>query len=92
MAGLEPAQANQEQIRDPISERHNARLGLLLFAIYFAVYASYVAINAFWPSLMDIVPVAGLNWAVVAGLGLIIGAIVLATIYAAFSKSPKDAA
>jgi uncharacterized membrane protein (DUF485 family) len=74
--------------RDRAVERYNARLGLRLFGLYLAVYAAFVAVNAFWPALMDIVVWAGLNLAVVSGLGLIVGAFVLSLVYAGCCKAP----
>ena len=59
----------------------NVRYGLILFTIYLLIYGGFVAINAFWPSLMDEVPFAGLNLAILYGFGLIGGALVLALIY-----------
>ena len=49
---------------DPAAERHNARLGLILFAVYLAAYAAFVGITAFAPSVMD-QAVGRLNVAVV---------------------------
>jgi len=60
-------------------------LGLKLFALYFAAYAAFVGLNAFWPSVMKTPVIAGVNLAVVYGFGLIIGAFVLAVIYAVLS-------
>ncbi len=76
------------EARDLVVERHNARLGLVLFAIYLAGYAAYMIVNAFWPELMDGVPLFGLNWAVASGLLLIAGAIALALVYARFCRNP----
>ena len=73
---------------DPAAAAHNARLGLALFALYLVAYAGYVAVNAVRPAAMDAVVVAGLNLAVVWGLGLIAGAFALALVYAAFCQSP----
>jgi uncharacterized membrane protein (DUF485 family) len=61
-------------------------IGLKLFALYFAAYAVFVALNAFWPDVMKTPAFAGINLAVVYGFGLIIGAFVLAVIYAAASR------
>ena len=72
---------------DPAAERHNARLGLVLFAVYLAAYAAFVGINAFAPSLMDTV-VGRLNVAVVYGLALIGGAVLLAVVYAVLCRTP----
>jgi len=72
---------------DPAAERHNARLGLVLFAVYLAAYAAFVGINAFAPSLMDTL-VGRLNVAVVYGLALIGGAVLLAVVYAVLCRTP----
>jgi uncharacterized membrane protein (DUF485 family) len=60
----------------------NNRWGLVLFAIYLSFYVAYVIVNAFWPGTMDLVIWRGLNLAVASGLGLIIGAFLLAVVYA----------
>jgi uncharacterized membrane protein (DUF485 family) len=60
----------------------NARYGLALFALYLALYAGFVALNAFHPETMDLVPWLGVNLAVWYGLGLIGAALVLAVVYA----------
>jgi uncharacterized membrane protein (DUF485 family) len=89
MAGLDHSPL-PEQVRDPVSERYVARLGLLLFALYLAAYAAYVWINAFRPSLMDEVVFSGINLAVASGLALIVGAIVLALFYAVMCRRPQE--
>lgn len=59
----------------------NARFGLVLFAIYCAFYGAFVGISAFAPSLMGRKIFAGVNLAIVYGIGLILAAIVLALVY-----------
>jgi uncharacterized membrane protein (DUF485 family) len=76
-----------DEPRDPIAERHNARLGLVLFAVYLLAYAAFVGVNAFAPSVMDAV-VGRLNVAVVYGLALIGGAVLLAVVYAVLCRNP----
>ena len=77
------------EARDPVAERFNARLGLLLFGIYLAGYATYVLVNAFRPAVMDEVVFRGVNLAVASGMALIVGALVLALLYAALCRLPK---
>jgi len=77
------------EARDPASERHNARLGLILFAIYLVAYVAFMLVNAFAPAWMD-AAVGGLNVAVVSGLGLIGGAVLLAVIYAFACRIPAS--
>ena len=61
MAGLHHAPLPPDEPRDPAAERHNARLGLVLFAVYLLGYVGFILVNAFAPAVMDEVPVAGLN-------------------------------
>lgn len=76
-----------DEPRDHASERHNARLGLVLFAVYLAAYAAFVGVSAFAPSVMD-ATVGRLNVAVVYGLALIGGAVLLAVVYAMLCRTP----
>ena len=93
MAGFHHSQLPPSEIRDAAVERSNARLGLFLFGIYLAGYGAYVLINAFRPAIMDEVVFRGVNLAVMSGMALIIGALVLALIYAVRCRLPKgDAA
>jgi uncharacterized membrane protein (DUF485 family) len=89
VAGFDHSHLPPAEVRDPAAERYNARLGLVLFAVYLAAYGAYVAINAFWPGLMDSVPFLGINLAVSSGLALIVGALVLAVLYAVLCRRPK---
>lgn len=70
----------------------NARYGLVLFAPYLLLYGGYMLINAFQPSLMDSVLFAGINLAIVYGLGLIGAALFLALVYGWLCRSPVSPA
>jgi uncharacterized membrane protein (DUF485 family) len=74
--------------QDP-SIRHNARLGLALFFLYLAFYALFVYLVAFQLDLMK-QTLAGVNYAIVYGMALIIAAIVLAVVYVMLCKTPTD--
>ena len=89
MAGFNHSHLPPEEVRDPVAERHAARLGVVLFCVYLAFYLAYVIINAFWPRVMDMVPFSGINLAVWSGLGLIVGALVLALLYAWLCRKPR---
>lgn len=80
-----------DEPRDPAVERYNARLGLILFAVYLAAYAAFVGLNAFAPWVMDNT-VGRLNVAVVSGLGLIGGAVLLAVAYTLLCRTPAKGA
>lgn len=56
--------------------------GLKLFGLYLLAYGGFVALNAFWPQVMRTPVYQGVNLAIVYGMGLIIGAFVLALLYA----------
>ena len=74
-------------------------LGPLLFTVYCTSYAAFVAVAAF-ATFAGGVPVgglaseavAGVPWGIVAGFGLIIGAFVLAVLYATLARTPHDGA
>lgn len=76
-----------DEPRDPAVERYNARLGLILFAVYLIAYGAFVGINAFAPAVMDQL-VGRLNLAVVYGLALIGWAVLLAVVYALLCRKP----
>jgi uncharacterized membrane protein (DUF485 family) len=86
MAGFDHGPANDAEPEDAVASARNARSGLLLFAIYFAFYAAFVAINAFWPDVMSR-SVAGVPLAVSYGMALIGGAILLSLVYTWLCRS-----
>lgn len=59
----------------------NARAGLVLFFIYLAAYAGFMGLSAFAPQMMGVPVLAGVNLAITYGMGLIVGALVVAAIY-----------
>ena len=61
---------------------HNTRFALVLFAIYLILYLGFMGISAFEPGLMAKPIFAGVNLAIVYGMGLIFAAFVLALVYA----------
>ncbi len=91
MAGLDPilSPTPVDDETEEISAR-NARYGMVLFLVYLAVYSVYVVLNAFKPTVMDAVPLLGVNLAVLFGLGLIVLALVLALVYAWLCRSARN--
>lgn len=79
MAGFGHEAAATEVV-DPVIAARNARYGLILFCLYFAFYATFVGLNAFYPTAMEY-NIGGVNLAIVYGFGLIVLALVLALIY-----------
>jgi uncharacterized membrane protein (DUF485 family) len=65
--------------------RHNARLGLWLFALYTALYAGFIAMSAFARESMARVWF-GVTLSVLYGFFLILAAFALALLYLRFSR------
>ena len=61
----------------------NARAGLVLFFIYLAFYAGFMGLATFVPQAMGRPAVMGVNVAITYGMGLIVGAFVVAVVYMA---------
>lgn len=61
----------------------NARAGLVLFFIYLAFYAGFMGLATFAPQAMGRPALFGVNVAITYGMGLIVGAFVVAVIYMA---------
>lgn len=68
--------------------RYKGRLGILLFAIYTAFYATFVLINVLAPGVMD-TAIGGLNLATVYGMALIFIALVLGYVYNRLSTAAE---
>lgn len=66
---------------DPAT-RYKSRLGVWMFVLYSLVYAGFVFTNVFTEGqAMQTIVFAGLNLAVVYGMGLIILALIMALVY-----------
>jgi len=78
-AGLPPEE-------DAAVVRYNARLGMLFFLIYLAIYASFVLLCTFSLDTMSRPWIGGVNIAIWYGFGLIIGAFVLASAFLVLCK------
>jgi uncharacterized membrane protein (DUF485 family) len=63
------------------SSLHNARFGLILFAVYFVFYAGFIGLNAFAPGVMAAEWWGGVNVAIWYGMALIAAAFGLAVVY-----------
>jgi len=78
------------------SASFKSKLGIIMFIAYAIIYASFIFINVFNPSLMA-KDIGSLNLAITYGFGLIIFALILAAIYnqacsrAEEKMNPEDA-
>jgi len=78
MHGHTPSDTPETEASHHIERR--ARYGLVLFALYLAIYGAFVYLNAFAPAVMA-AQVGGVSLAIVYGFGLIAAAVVLALLY-----------
>jgi formate-dependent nitrite reductase membrane component NrfD len=69
-----------QELRDPEAERHNARLGLILFGIYLAAYGGFVVSCVLGFSAID---------PIIFGMSLIFGAMVISLVYMVMCRKPK---
>lgn len=67
------------------------RIGPALFTIYCLFYGGFILLAAFKGALLRDVTLGGINLAVIYGFGLIIGAFVLALLYAVLCRNPTAA-
>jgi uncharacterized membrane protein (DUF485 family) len=73
--------------KDNASE-YKTRIGIWMFIAYTLFYGGFIAINTVKPTLME-EKIAGLNLAVVYGMGLIISAFLLAIVYNHFCTAAE---
>ncbi len=71
-------------------QARNTRIGFALFGVYLLLYSGFVLINTFAPEMMEIMPFAGVNLAIILGFGLILTAFVLALIYGFVCRADSD--
>ena len=81
MVDLSGHSAEEKQFSSKKESQRNAKYGGVLFLVYLVVYAIFVVLNTFQPEMVDQVPLAGLNLAIVYGVGLIVLALILALVY-----------
>ena len=74
----------------PETVGRNARNGLMLFAIYVALYIGFMLLNAFAPERMQKPVIAGVNLAIVYGMGLILAALLLAMVYMLLCRGSRN--
>lgn len=72
---------HHDQDNHPDISSRNARYGIVLFLAYLVLYGGFMLLNAYRPQLMSKTPFGGVNLAILYGMGLILGAFVLAAIY-----------
>jgi uncharacterized membrane protein (DUF485 family) len=77
----DPAPPRPARHRSQNAWDYNARVGLVLFAVYLALYGGFIYLSAFRRDVMARPSVGGMNLAIVYGFALIVAAFVLAVLY-----------
>ena len=83
---------NSKTEEKEIITKQKSKLGVWLFFIYFICYSGFVAIGVFSYELLSTTVFAGLNLAVVYGMGLILFAVILGIIYNYYCTKYEDKA
>ena len=81
-------EAAESAAADAAVAGRNARYGLVLFAVYLALYAGFMALNVLDPVAMAQPAWLGMNLAIVYGFVLIIAALALALVYMVLCARP----
>ena len=74
----EPAEMQKEA---DLASRYKTRLGLIMLAVYGAIYLAFIVITVAKPKVMGTIVVGGLNLAIIYGFALIVIAFILAIAY-----------
>lgn len=72
------------------SELRKSNIGVRMTILYAIIYGGFVFLSVFFPSLMGVKAIFGLNLAIAYGLALIIIAIIFAIIYNALVRIPNS--
>ncbi|MBL6713017.1 DUF485 domain-containing protein [bacterium] len=79
-----------ESRQKPPARQKVHRLGMVLFVAYVAMYVGFMGLVLAWPEALSWRPVAGVNLAILSGLGLIVAAIILAVIFMLAGTTEDD--
>jgi uncharacterized membrane protein (DUF485 family) len=60
---------------------YKKRLGLIMLAVYSAIYVVFIVLNVVRPKIMGTILFSGLNLAIIYGFALILVALLLALVY-----------
>ena len=83
---------NSTTEENEIVTQQKSKLGVRLFFIYLICYAGFVIIGVFKYELLSITVFAGLNLALVYGIGLIVFAVIMGIIYNHYCSKYEDEA
>jgi uncharacterized membrane protein (DUF485 family) len=75
---IDPPKGHEDH---PEITSRNSRYGLILFAVYLALYGAFMLFTVFDLHVMALPSLAGVNVAIVSGVGLIVAALLLSCFY-----------
>ena len=81
MAGLDFKDTGVKEQEAQSVVAYNTRLGLILFFVYLAFYAGFMALSAFAPLQTRQPFLGGINLGISYGFALIVAALVMAAVY-----------
>lgn len=73
-----------------VAEQRKSAIGVRMTIIYAIIYSGFVVLSVFFPSLLGIKALFGLNLAITYGLALILIAILFAIIYNLLVRIPNS--
>lgn len=82
--------SNQKTEEAEALTKKKTKLGIRLFFIYLILYAGFVVIGVFQYELLSINIIAGMNLALIYGIGLIVFAVVLGIVYNYYCTKYED--
>lgn len=91
MADFAPHAAQNEEQEHADDIARNTRYGLILFAVYLALYVGFLLLSTFAAQMMQEVKILGVNLSIIYGFTLILAALVLALIYGWLCRSSNSA-
>jgi len=90
MPGFDHVPIETEEPENEEFAARRARYGLILFVLYLLLYGGFMLLNAFAREVMERTPIAGVNLAILYGLGLILAAFGLALVYAWLCRASAE--
>ena len=74
----------------PAITGRNSRYGLVLFAVYLALYGAFMLVTVFDVKVMALPAFLGVNVAIISGVGLIVTALVLSCLYVWLCRPERE--
>jgi uncharacterized membrane protein (DUF485 family) len=89
MGGLDFKSDAPREREDAALVAYNTKIALWLFLVYVLFYAGFMALSAFWPTVIGSPFMGGVNLSIIYGFALIAAAMLLALLYMKMSRKPS---